>query len=828
MPKFDTRTRSSVVLRYGLALLSVAAALFIKELLRVYFDPTPNSLFFCAVVLSSWLGGLGPGLLASSLSVGLIDYHFTSPYYTLELSPEDLPRMAVFFLSAASISWLSASQKRARESLRQARDELELKVQERTAQFQRINEELRAEIAERKNAELALLSSEAQLKEAQAVAHLGSYEVDVRTGQARWSDEVFRILGRDPASGSLSPQDFIEHVVHPDDRGYATQRYNEVVHDGKLYDSECRVIRPDGCVRFVQSLGEAIKSPDGTVVRLVGALLDITERKQSEDNLARLNRTLQTLYQCNQALVRATDEYELLQAACRILVEVGGLRMAWVGYREVDLEKSIRPVAQAGYNEGYVESVKATWEDIERGYGPTGTAIRTGKPSWTQNIQTDSSIAPWRTEALKRGYGSNISLPLMSDGATFGALTLYAKEPNAFNERTLEQFTELADNLAYGVIALRTREERKRAEEELQKQTAYLDELFELAPEAIVLRAVDNRVVRVNQEFTRVFGYTSEEAVGQLFMDLITPDELRDVAKRYGYLLDHGQRVEAETIRHRKDGTRLHVSFVAAPVSVAGGQIAIYAIYRDITERKQAEAALREAQAELAHITRVMTMGELAASIAHEVNQPLAAVVTNANACLRWLAGATPNLDEAREAAARIIRDGNRASDVIGRIRALVKRSGTEQTRLDINEVIQEVVGLIQSEIQKNGVVLRMELAAELPQVLGDRVQLQQVILNLVMNGIEAMSAVTDRSRDLLIRSRQHESDKVLIAVQDSGVGLQSESLDHLFKAFFTTKPKGMGMGLAISRSIIEAHGGKLWAVPNDGPGATFQFTLLK
>ena len=828
MPKFDTRTRSSVVLRYGLAVLSVAAALFIKELLRAYFDPTPNSLFFCAVVLSSWLGGLGPGLLASSLSVGLIDYHFTSSYYTLELSPEDLPRMAVFFLSAASISWLSASQKRARESLRQARDELELKVQERTAQFQRINEELRAEIAERKNAEVALLSSEAQLKKAQAVAHLGSYEVDVRTGQARWSDEVFRILGRDPASGSLSPQDFIEHVIHPDDRGYATQRYNEFFHDGKLYDAECRVIRPDGCVRFVQNLGEAIKSPDGTVVRLVGALLDITERKQSEDNLARLNRTLQTLYQCNQALVRATDEYELLQAVCRILVEVGGLRMAWVGYREVDLEKSIRPVAQAGYNEGYVESVKATWEDTERGHGPTGTAIRTGKPSWTQNIQTDSSVAPWRTEALKRGYRSNISLPLMSDGEPFGALTLYAEEPNAFNERTVEQFTELSNNLAYGVIALRTREERKRAEKELQKQTAYLDELFELAPEAIVLRDVDDRVVRVNQEFTRVFGYTSEEAVGRLFMELIAPDELRDEAKRYGYLLEHGQRLEAETIRHRKDGTLLHVSFVAAPVSVAGGQIAIYAIYRDITERKQAEAALREAQAELAHVTRVMTMGELAASIAHEVNQPLAAVVTNANACLRWLAGATPNLDEAREAVGRIIRDGNRASDVIGRIRALVKRSGTEQTRLDINEVIQEVVGLIQSEIQKNGVVLRMELAADLPQVLGDRVQLQQVILNLVMNGIEAMSGVTDRSRDLLIRSRQHESDKVLAAVQDSGVGLQSESLAHLFKAFFTTKPKGMGMGLAISRSIIEAHGGKLWAVPNDGPGATFQFTLLK
>jgi len=700
----DTWTRGvgSVFLRYGLAVLSVVAALFIKELLRAYFDPTPNSLFFCAVVLSSWVGGLGPGLLASSLSVGLIDYHFTSPT-TLELSAEDLPRMAVFFLSAVSISWLSASQKRARESLRQARDELELKVQERTAELQRINKELRAEIAERKNAEVALLSSEAQLKKAQAVAHLGSYEVNVRTGQTRWSDEVFRILGRDPASGSLSRQDFIEQVVHPDDREYATQRYNEVVHDGKLYDLECRVIRPDGCVRFVQSLGEAIKSPDGMVIRLVGALLDITERKQSEDNLARLNRTLQTLYQCNQALVHATDEYELLRAACHILVEVGGLRMAWVGYREIDLEKSIRPVAQAGYDEGYVESVKATWEDTERGHGPTGTAIRTGKPSWTQNIQTDSSIAPWRAEALKRGYGSNISLPLISDGATFGALTLYAKEPNAFNERTLEQFTELANNLAYGVIALRTRAQRRRA-----------------------------------------------------------------------------------------------------------------------------EAALREAQAELAHVTRAMTMGELTASIAHEINQPLAAVVTNANACLRWLAGAAPNLDEAREAVGRIVRDGNRASDVIGRIRALFKKSGDEKALLDMNEVIQEVVGLIQSEIQKNGVALRMAVAANLPRVPGDRVQLQQVILNLVMNGIEAMSAVTDRPRDLIIRCEQYESDKVLIAVEDSGIGLNPESLDHLFAAFFTTKSKGMGMGLAISRSIVENHGGRLWAVANEGPGATFQFTLLQ
>jgi len=245
-----------------------------------------------------------------------------------------------------------------------------------------------------------------------------------------------------------------------------------------------------------------------------------------------------------------------------------------------------------------------------------------------------------------------------------------------------------------------------------------------------------------------------------------------------------------------------------------------------LTERKQAEEALRDAQAELAHVTRVMTMGELTASIAHEINQPLAAVVTNANAGLRWLAGPIPNLSEAREALARITRDGKRASDVIGRIRALVKKSSTEKAGLDLNEAIQEVVVLVQSEIQKSEVTLQMELAIDLPQILGNRVQLQQVILNLVMNSIEAMSAVTDRSRDLLIRSCKYEADKVLVAAQDSGIGIDSQNLEKIFDAFYTTKSQGMGMGLAISRSIIEDHGGQLWTVPNNGPGMTFAFAL--
>jgi signal transduction histidine kinase len=252
------------------------------------------------------------------------------------------------------------------------------------------------------------------------------------------------------------------------------------------------------------------------------------------------------------------------------------------------------------------------------------------------------------------------------------------------------------------------------------------------------------------------------------------------------------------------------------------------ALREQLTERKRADEALREAQVELAHVTRVTTIGGLAAAIAHEINQPLAAVITNGNACLRWLAGTTPNLDEARQAVERIIRDGNRASDVIAKIRALLRKTGTEKERLDMNDVIREVVALAQSEVRRNGVALRAQLEGNIPPVLGDRVQLQQVVLNLIMNGIEAMSTVGDRARELIISTRSGEIDQVHVTVQDSGIGLDPQRMERIFDAFYTTKSEGMGMGLAISRSIVENHDGRLWAVPNDGPGATFQFTLLK
>ena len=243
-------------------------------------------------------------------------------------------------------------------------------------------------------------------------------------------------------------------------------------------------------------------------------------------------------------------------------------------------------------------------------------------------------------------------------------------------------------------------------------------------------------------------------------------------------------------------------------------------------ELGQAAEALQEVQTELAHVTRVMTLGELTASIAHEVNQPLAAIVTNGNATLRWLGGATPNLAEAKQAVERIIKDSYRASAVISRIRSLVKKAPPRNDLVDLNEVIAEVFTLAQNEARRKRVLLKHQLKPELPHVHGDRVQLQQVVLNLIINALEAIAKSKNGARDLSVSSNQDEDDNVVIAVSDSGDGLDTANLDRVFDAFFTTKPDGMGMGLAISRTIIESHGGRLWATSNSPQGAVFQFTL--
>jgi C4-dicarboxylate-specific signal transduction histidine kinase len=281
--------------------------------------------------------------------------------------------------------------------------------------------------------------------------------------------------------------------------------------------------------------------------------------------------------------------------------------------------------------------------------------------------------------------------------------------------------------------------------------------------------------------------------------------------------LSAAQRSATESLRRARDDLRGTVQKL---------QRSNEALQTESLERKHAEEARREAQAELARVSRVTTMGELTASLAHEVNQPIAAALTNANSCLRWLTRDQPDLEEAREAASRIVKDATRAAGIISRVRLLFKKSTPQRELVDVNEAIREMIVLLRSEATRYNITVRMELAADLPRILGDRVQLQQVLMNLMVNSIDAMKEV-DGARELAVKSQKTEKEEVLVSVSDTGLGLPPQQADQIFNAFFTTKPHGTGMGLRISRSIVESHGGRLWAADNSPRGASFHFALL-
>jgi PAS domain S-box-containing protein len=380
-------------------------------------------------------------------------------------------------------------------------------------------------------------------------------------------------------------------------------------------------------------------------------------------------------------------------------------------------------------------------------------------------------------------------------------------------ERTL-QLEEVNQALRKEIV------DRKRTEDELKKQKEVFQNIFEDIPVMIGFVGKDGHLELVNPEWQRTLGWTQEEIREpglDIYAELFPDPEYRQVffevvAASTGEWTDLKVKV--------REGRVIDVA--AAFVLLSDGSS--LGIGKDITEWKRTQAALQEAQDNLARVTRVIGMGELVASIAHEINQPLTAVLMNGNFSLRQITSGMPNLEEVQKAIAEIVEDGNRISAVISRVRGLLKKGVVDRVRLDINEVIEEVSVLVRSEAARNLVHVRLELDTALPRVLGDRVQLQQVLINLVMNGIDAMGAVTDRTRTLNLTSFPH-GNGVLVRVQDSGSGIDTDPVERIFEPFFTTKPQGIGMGLSISRSIIESHGGRLWAEPGS-PGAIFYFTL--
>ncbi|MEI9976772.1 MAG: PAS domain-containing protein [Ignavibacteriota bacterium] len=368
-------------------------------------------------------------------------------------------------------------------------------------------------------------------------------------------------------------------------------------------------------------------------------------------------------------------------------------------------------------------------------------------------------------------------------------------------------------------------EDRKHAEQALRASEHHLRLIAETIPVLVWRTRPDGEIDYVNRRVLEYTGKPLEDFGDSGWLRLLHPDDVDSTLRLWQHNTQTGHSHQVAYRLRRADGVYRWFDVRGEPLRDGEGRVVQwYGICIDVEDSKRTEEALRSTQERLSVASQVATVGELAASIAHEVNQPLSAVVSNGNACLRWLSAQPPNMAKAVEAAERIVRDGKDAGEVVRRIRALFKRAAHEEVPLDLNEVIGEVLGLLRGEIVKRRVQVETELTRNLPPVIGDRVQLQQLILNLLLNGIEAMDPVRDHPKTLLIRTGRDGEDNALVEIRDSGVGLKDP--EAIFDAFFTTKENGMGMGLAICRTIVRAHNGRLWAATGEGPGATFCFTL--
>jgi signal transduction histidine kinase len=432
--------------------------------------------------------------------------------------------------------------------------------------------------------------------------------------------------------------------------------------------------------------------------------------------------------------------------------------------------------------------------------------------------------------SVKPCVEEGLLIPFRVGGRAIGTIWVMAHDPSRrFDAEDLRVMNDLA-HFAAAAYAACSRQVAIRADARsaaLRRSEAFLSEAQRLSSTGSFLWHVPTDEITWSEQLYRIYELDQNVPVTrELIAGRVHPEDLASVQEMAARAHACGYPFENEHRLQMPDRSVKYLHMVAHAIRDQDGQLEYIGAVQDVTERRLSEETLGRVRSELARVARVTTLGALTASIAHEVNQPLSGIITNASTCLRMLAADPPNVDGARETARRTIRDGQRASDVIARLRALFSKKGTTTESVDLNEATREVIALSRSELQRSRVVLRSELADDLLPVKGDRVQLQQVILNLLRNATDAMSGIDDRPRQLVIRTERDEGAHARLSVQDAGMGFEPKDADRLFEAFYTTKSDGMGIGLSVSRSIIESHHGRLWAAPNDGPGATFSFSI--
>ena len=556
-------------------------------------------------------------------------------------------------------------------------------------------------------------------------------------------------------------------AVHPDDLNGLAAAWQAIMASGESGKAEARLRRRDGEYRWFLFRASPLRDGSKRVVKWFGVNTDVEDIKRAEEKAAEAERELQ----------RTIDNIPVMVAT----YGADGSR--------ISINKQIQEYTGHFSAEEWREEIHP--DDVELGESTWRACVSRGEPFELEyRMRRADGLYRWMMRRRVPAY----------DEA--GRLTKWY-------------------GIGYEI------EDRKHAEDAITARERDLKLIIDTIPALAWSASADGTADFLNQHYLDYLGYTSEQAQGRGWRAALHPDDLNGLVATWQAVMASGKVGETEARLRRFDGQYRWFLLRANPLrDESGNIIKWYGLNTDIEDRKRADEALHAARTELAHMSRVMSLGALTASIAHEVNQPLSGIITNANTCLRMLGADPPNVEGARETARRTLRDGNRASEVVTRLRALFSKREPKFEPIDLNDATAEVIALSLNTLQTNRVILNTDLANDLPVIAGDRVQLQQVIFNLVQNATDAMTAVDDRPRRLVIGTKRDEGGCVRLSIEDAGVGLDPGTVDRLFESFYTTKRDGMGMGLSVSRSIIENHNGRLWAEPNEGPGATFFFAV--
>jgi PAS domain S-box-containing protein len=671
------------------------------------------------------------------------------------------------------------------------------------------------DVTRHKRAEEAVRASEERFRRYFELGLIGTAITSPDKGIIEVNDEICKILGYER---SELLQLTWAQLTHPDDLAADVANFTRVL-AGEIdgYSIDKRWIRKDGQIIDATISVKYVRRADGSVDYFVARLQDITERKRAEQALQEKEHFIHQIAELTPVVLTVLD----FSTGRHTYISSDVVQLH--GYTLDEITQMNDPNVDLLHPED-VPRIKENFARLKRTIdgeiNEFEYRIRHRNGEWRWLLSRSKPFA--RDE-----YGETRQVV----SATFDVTARKRAEADLLRAREeLEQRIVERTSQVTAVNEELSKEitERKRAEEELRRSEAYLAEGQRLSHTGSGAWNVSTGEVFWSEEAYRIYGFdpARDKPSYELFFQIIHPDDRHFVEEFFARAVREKSDYELDFRIVRPDGRIRNIHSVGHPrFNKSGDLVELVGTVMDITGRKKAEAALQKAQAELAHATRVATLGELTGSIAHEINQPLTALVANSSACLRWLGREVPDLDEARKAAGRMIENAMRANEVNERIRALVRKTAPQQEPLNVNEVIREAITLTASELTKNNVALQVELQPHLPGVLGDRIQLQQVLINLMLNSNEAMSAADWPVRKLVIRSQESKPGEVTVEVRDSGPGIGPHDAARIFDPFFTTKKGGLGLGLSISRTIVEAHGGRLWIAPSQG-GAALQFTL--